>query len=159
MSVETAKKIRESLKAAGYGPKRVAVRNHSYSMGSSVNVTVKDATANLKEIEAIAHENENVRRCEYSGEILSGGNTFVFVAWSREAEQAMAEPFLAAAEAAFEKAGDTVHANVQGTGLTITKSHHDVTVWGESRERLTYCDGKDFSHLATAIAQVIKRAA
>jgi hypothetical protein len=103
MAASDAKTIREALKAAGYGQKRVGVRNSSYAGGSSVTVTVKDHKADFKQIDKIAHQVERVRYCEHSGEILSGGNMFVFVHWGKEAEAAFAAEHIDAVKATFEK--------------------------------------------------------
>jgi hypothetical protein len=41
MATDTAKNIRNAIKALGYGSRDVSVRNRSYSMGSTVDVTIK----------------------------------------------------------------------------------------------------------------------
>ena len=71
-----AKEIRNRLKAElGLNSRQVSVRS---SRGSAIHVTIKVPVAKSP-IEAIAKGAECVRRCEFSGDILSGGNTFVFV--------------------------------------------------------------------------------
>lgn len=78
MTVDASTRIRADLKAAGYGVREVSVRNDSYSMGSSVNVTVKRAEVPLCIVTEIAERQQDIRRDE-SGEILGGGNMFVHV--------------------------------------------------------------------------------
>ena len=85
---EAAAKIRQELKAAGYTSKQVSVK-----MGagySSINVRVKAFPINMDEIKAIASQQEHVRRDHYSGEILCGGNLFVFVEVDWETKKAAA---------------------------------------------------------------------
>lgn len=83
MTVEASKKIRALLAAAGYGKADVSVYNKSYSMGSTVYVTIKRAEVPLAKVEAIAAAGESIHRDE-SGEILGGGNTFVDTRYAHE---------------------------------------------------------------------------
>ena len=76
---ETAKTIRTALKAAGIGNRQVSVRAKSYSMGSSVNVEILDLSVNMALVKKIAMAHETCRRCEVTGDVLSGGNRFIFV--------------------------------------------------------------------------------
>ena len=79
---ERAKAIRAALKAKGWSSKKISVRTHSYSLGASIYVTIKDASIPLKTVEKIAKDQQEIRRCQYSGEILGGGNTYVTVSYS-----------------------------------------------------------------------------
>ena len=85
-----AKRIRTELKARGISTKQVSVRTHNYSMGSSLNIRIKDPKGLKSLVEKIANESERVSRCEVSGEILSGGNRFVFVDYASEAIETVA---------------------------------------------------------------------
>lgn len=89
MTVEASKKIRTLLAAAGYGKADVSVYNKSYSMGSTVYVTIKRAEVPLTKIEGIASAGESIDR-DASGEIMSGGNTFVDVRYAGGALDAAA---------------------------------------------------------------------
>jgi hypothetical protein len=75
-AAETAKKIRVALKAK-FPSVKFSVRSDSYSMGSSVRVAWTDGPT-AKQVEAIAQPHENVHRDDASGEILSGGNRYIF---------------------------------------------------------------------------------
>lgn len=68
--------IRKELKEHGYNNRRVGVRFSGYS---AIYVTIKELAIDKKEIENIAMKYESYSRDERTGEILSGGNTFVFV--------------------------------------------------------------------------------
>lgn len=78
-TTEHAKAIRTALKSQGITSRQVSVRSSLYSMGSSIDITIKDASIGLTTVEDIAKGHEHVRRCELSGEILNGGNRFISV--------------------------------------------------------------------------------
>jgi hypothetical protein len=101
MSKETAKEIRTALKAEGMNAKKVGVRNHSYSMGSTVHVEIKCPLVNVSKVREIAESFQKVSVCEYTQETLSGGNTFVMVEFSSAMDgyfQDLGALFLARAE-------------------------------------------------------------
>jgi len=83
---DRAKKIRKTLKREyGWNAKQVSVRISRYSMGQSINVTIKDQQVPGRIVKAVAQDQESIDRCPASGEILSGGNTFVFVDYDYDA--------------------------------------------------------------------------
>lgn len=83
MSAATAKTIRRAIKAElGFNARQVSVRASSFSMGSSVSITIKGPAARSR-IEAIAKGGERIRRCEVSGEILGGGNLYIDVQYGK----------------------------------------------------------------------------
>lgn len=67
--------IRQALKEHGYNNRKVGVRYDEYAIW----LTIKDLAIDIKEIEQLAKGYESYERDEFTGEILSGGNTFVFV--------------------------------------------------------------------------------
>lgn len=74
-----ADSVRAALKTAGFNARQVTVKAPSYQ---SIKVTVRDGAVSLSKVRAIALSFEVVRRCEASGEILGGGNTFVDVEYA-----------------------------------------------------------------------------
>ena len=79
-AVDRCKAIRAELKRRhGYTSRQVSVRKDSYSMGATIYVTIKDASIKLSDVEAVASAFGTVRRCEVTGEILGGGNTYLAV--------------------------------------------------------------------------------
>lgn len=88
---QRAKKVRGQLKAEFPGIK-FSVRVHNYSGGDSIRIEWTDGPKSA-DVKAIAQEFGSVRRCEASGEILGGGNSYVFVErrYSSEAYQAALE--------------------------------------------------------------------
>ena len=104
-TADHAREIRQAIKKAhGYTARQVSVRTSLYSMGSSIIVTIKDpaAAADFDSIEEIAESHAQISRCEITHEILSGGNMFVHMGYSRDCETAIAAPFRAAVDAAIE---------------------------------------------------------
>jgi len=76
MSATTAKTIRENLKTIGLNRTAVSVRSPHWG---SVDVEIKDRAVDFRKVNEIAMAEQRISRCEASGEILSGGNTFVHV--------------------------------------------------------------------------------
>ncbi|WP_436890275.1 hypothetical protein [Mammaliicoccus sciuri] len=75
-SQDIAKEIRTELKKElGYTNRQISVKNN----WSSIDVVIKDESVDREAVEKIAYPLEEVDRCEITGEILAGGNTFVFV--------------------------------------------------------------------------------
>ena len=160
MSAADGKIIREALKAAGYNRTRVGVTSESFSMGSSVTVTIKDPTVDFEEVERIANTRESIRRCEYSGEILSGGNTYIHVYTTKEVDEALAAPYVEACAAAYAQIEGNTLIPVEGT--TVLLGHdgapHNVSVWLDGFQGITWTDGEDFHSVALKVARVIKAA-
>lgn len=90
-STETTKRVtkadllRAVLKTAGYKSTQVSVKQSPCTYSTSLRVTIRTAAIKHSEIKALAERFESVRRDEYSGEILLGGNTYLEVAYSEEA--------------------------------------------------------------------------
>lgn len=77
---ESARLIRSELKTRyGWTSRQVSVKSDSYSLGSSIDITIKAPGIPVKVVEEVAKEQERIHRCEYSGEILGGGNRYVSV--------------------------------------------------------------------------------
>lgn len=74
--VEIAKQIRTVLKKE-FPATKFSVRSERYSMGSSINVSW-DGLPSAATVSAITDSFARIRKCEVTGEILNGGNTFVF---------------------------------------------------------------------------------
>lgn len=98
-----ADELRAKLKTAGYNARRVTVRHDHFSMGSSLDVTIRDPGADFAAIKKIASEFEHIDRCEITGEILSGGNRYLHITWSRSATTARRDHVRTAVMAAIDK--------------------------------------------------------
>ena len=90
-TVERAKEIRKELKIKFPGVK-FSVRTKKYSGGSSISISWVDFPT-VEAVEEITSKYESVRYDEYTGEVLCGGNTFVFTnnSWSDEMKECIKE--------------------------------------------------------------------
>lgn len=77
-TMNTANNLRAALKQAGFSARRVTVRERH----STLYVTIRDASVSLTQVKVIAERFESVSRDHATGEILSGGNTFVRVEYT-----------------------------------------------------------------------------
>ena len=92
-----AQAIRTELKAYnGWNAKAVGVRINRHSMGSSIQVTIHSPAVNRETVLEIAKGFQEVSRCAITGEILGGGNMYVFVDYSRKCLATMAARYEAA---------------------------------------------------------------
>lgn len=85
---EIAQAIRNELKENGYNSRKVGVKFQFAGYSAVIWVTIKDQSISKKEIENIALKYENVYRDEITGEILQGGNDYVFVDYSADIKYA-----------------------------------------------------------------------
>jgi len=92
LTKEKTAAIRQKLKKEyGYTGRQVSVRAENYSLGSSINVTIKDETVNYQAVKDAAEDHEKIRRCEITHEILGGGNTYVHVEYDHDLVRAKAD--------------------------------------------------------------------
>jgi len=94
---EKAKTIRGILKEKGI---KASVR---MSSGSAINIYIQDLAVDYEEVRAIARSFEKIDRCEYTHEILAGGNDFVFVNYDYEVLNAEAQKYNEAADQYMEE--------------------------------------------------------
>jgi len=94
------KEIRAELKLHGISNKQVSV-----TCKSSIRVKIKDLFASKKLVKEIAEKQKQVSYCSASGEILSGGNTFVFVDFCRDSLNDVKSEFEGRANVLIEKIG------------------------------------------------------
>lgn len=98
---ETAAQIRKDLKAIGISQRQVAVKARR---GSSIDVVIK-ALCDEAAVRRIARSYERVNRSESTGDILCGGNMFVFIKWDSQVLDTLAAPIAAMINAADIQAG------------------------------------------------------
>jgi hypothetical protein len=102
-ATEHAAQIRSTLKKShGWTSRQVSVRAEYFSLGSSIDVIVKDPAIPLPVVKAVAEQAESIRRCEISGEILGGGNRYVSVRYSHEAQATIGARYVEAVQRAIE---------------------------------------------------------
>ena len=76
-----AAEIRKKLKAIGYNSRMVSVRSSQFSGGDDITIRMKSVDVDEHKVREIAKGYEDIARDKYSGEILMGSNSFVFVEW------------------------------------------------------------------------------
>jgi len=121
-AAESTKIIRTELKKIGISNRRVSVRAENYSMGSSINIEIKDATIAMSTVKAIAEKQERIDRCEITGDILSGGNRYLHISYSTEASAERAAPYIDAVREAMEAIGTeptNALTSITGTGILL----------------------------------------
>jgi hypothetical protein len=93
-SLATADKaalIRAALKKQhGWTSRQVSVRSDVYSMGSTLRIKIKSADVSITAVRMIAGQFEKVARCEVTGDILSGGNTYLDVEYDHDVVEPIA---------------------------------------------------------------------
>jgi hypothetical protein len=116
--------LRAALKQAGFNTRRVSVRaDHS-----TLQVTIRDASISLTQIEAIAGPFESIRRCEATGEILQGGNRYVDIKY----DPALVKPLKVELAALLVAAPFDAYVSVPGgfRALKVTGPREEVRLAG-----------------------------
>lgn len=76
---ELSQAIRNDIKKIGYTSRQISVKVRDCGYSTSVHITIKDATINIHDIEAVALKYKSIDRDQRTYEILEGCNTYVFV--------------------------------------------------------------------------------
>ena len=126
-TTDHAAHIRQTLKAQhGWNSRQVSVRADYYSMGSSIHVTIKDASIPSSLVRAIAERAERIDRDGF-GEILSGCNRYVDVGYDGPALKALGSRWLGAIDAAYlelHTTGENSLIPIQGTPYLLGYDGH-----------------------------------
>ena len=116
----TAQRIRKALKAElGTNNRQVSVRADG---GLGATVTIKDLSLDWAKVHEIAHSFERIRRCEITGDILGGGNTFISVSYDWQILKAARDEYAPAIAPFVLKAQDspgTIYPVGQGFGVSV----------------------------------------
>lgn len=95
---ELGNKIRKALKEAGFASKDVSVRVKDCGYSTSVDLTIKNPLIRYTEVEEVAERFNSYERDEKTGEILEGGNTYIFLGYENGLLAEVAEPLLETAQ-------------------------------------------------------------
>lgn len=145
-TTDHAADIRQTLKARyGWTSRDVSVRAESYSMGSSIHVRIKNPAVAIEPVRAIAMQSEDISRDERTGEILSGGNRFVYVSYTADALTALAAPHVDAVRRAkqdLEHSSDHTLIPIDGTEFLLGKGHsgYGLAIWDRNTHRAEVMD-------------------
>lgn len=103
-TADHARELRQLLKKRyGWTGRQVSIRTDNYSLGSSIRVEIKDGSIPLPLVTELAEDHESIRRCEITGDILSGGNRYVSVNLSEAARDVKARRYLDAVQEACDQ--------------------------------------------------------
>ncbi len=147
-TTERAAIIRAELKAKKWTARDISVRASSFSMGSSITVTIKNADIPIAAVKEIADKHESISRCQLTGDILSGGNRYLHVGYSTEAREVFAARLLPSVQAAAEelaKASDNVLMPVTGSDFKLGKGRHGhgFSLWRYSGHEAEVYDARE----------------
>lgn len=81
--LEGTNEVADFLKTKGYNRTKVSVKHSYYGYDDGYKVTVKDVSIPLEKIKELVLKFRSVDYDERSGEILSGGNTYVDVEYDK----------------------------------------------------------------------------
>lgn len=95
---ELSRKIRNELKASGYTSKDVSIRVKDCGYSTSVWATIKNPTISKSKITSMLKKYDEYERDHATGEILEGGNTYVFVDYEYGVFDEVIKPYLETAE-------------------------------------------------------------
>lgn len=161
-TTDRAAQIRAALKAKGWTSRDVSVRAEYYSMGSSIHVVIKNPDVPLAPVEAEANAHEKIDRDQW-GDILSGGNRYVHVNYSSEANAALARRHMdamTAAAAVLDSYGQDSNAlvDIGATGFRLGRGHNGwgYSLWGDGGHIQT---ANEAAHLAALLAIKLQAAA
>lgn len=133
--------VRQTLKDNGYNTTDFSIRTRDCGYSTSCNITIKNLKIRREEIEGLVAKFESIDRDYASGEILEGGNTYIFVEYDytlwQEFEKQFYDRFLAEFEhnRAINEANGTpnnlftlVDDNKKHIHITYA-THHDSTIF------------------------------
>ena len=130
-AADDAATIRSTLKREhGWTSRQVSVRAENFSLGSAVNVIVRDPAIPLPVVKAVAEDFERIRRCEVTGEILGGGNRYVSVKYSDEAQQIIGRRYADAVQRAVNQIEGASLIPVDGTDFLVGEPSNGVGAGG-----------------------------
>lgn len=116
------KQLRSELKSElGYNARQVSIR----ARDCSVYFTIRDAEVSYAKVEQFASRAESISRCHVSGEILSGGNTFVNIAVTDEVKATWSAHLVGPIKAAYALL--QLEKNPESTGVPV---NDDLMIWG-----------------------------
>ena len=138
-TTDHAAELRAYLKREhGWTSRQVSVRGKYFSLGSSIEIEIKDPAVSFAVVKRAASEHERIHRCEVTGEILGGGNRYVSVRHSSTCQEIMGRRWVAALGAALAKLpaeGSSTLEPIEGTDYLVGRENvHTARLWGQCAE-------------------------
>ena len=140
---EKAAEVRKQLKEIGITSKQVSVKSGYCGYDDNLNITIKDLSVNEQTVKDIAEQFEEYERDERSGEILEGGNTYIFIDYDYDARRAAASEMMEQAQKIAEaKESGTVAKSGSLEVIYIPETHRiKIVKYSEVTDELgTYTD-------------------
>ena len=135
-TTEHAAAIRNTLKREhGWTGRQVSIRAEHFSMGSAIDIVVKDPVIPLPVVNAVAEHAECISRDERTGEILGGGNRYVSVKYSHEALVVIGRRYADAIQRAANmvEIGSTSLQRIDGPPFFLGRPHaFRLTLWEDT---------------------------
>lgn len=159
-SKEKAKAIRTALKEAGITSKQVSVKHRYCGYSSSYHITIKDGNVSELQIKDICKRFESVDYDERTGEILEGGNDYIFVDRDHQMPVDGSEYLDAVKNALARLEREGQGEKIEGTRWTIFKER--CFFWGhcQALEKLNWDLARfhcpEWDGVAESIASIIK---
>lgn len=134
---DKAKKIRAALKKIGLSSRQVSVRCESAGYSDAINITINDIGVDIADVNKIAAPFDAIDRDQRTGEILAGGNTYIFTQYA--------------------------YTVLEGAKKAVLPLSQRIFAGKEKLDNLTICDGVAFAkkryagqvHSADDVADVI----
>lgn len=74
-----SKEIKKYLRENGIDTKNISVKGSNCGYSENFNITIKDINIDIEKVRDLVKTFESYERDERTGEILEGGNTYIFV--------------------------------------------------------------------------------
>ena len=100
--------IRATLKKEGYAPRDFSVRVRDCGYSTSAHVTIKNPEIRCANVENLLFKFGSIDRDERTGEILEGGNCYLFVDYADGIFDAPAQEMAATAEGILRETGECI---------------------------------------------------
>lgn len=154
-TTEHAATIRATLKQRhGWSSRQVSVRADSFSLGSAIRVEIKDSAIPICTVQAVANPSERIHRDGF-GEILGGGNRYVTICYSSEAQAIITRRYADQVQRAVNAVtpGDNALEPVEGTEFFIGRpTEYRISLWIDSRY---LSEGNTVEHIAYLIGRAM----
>lgn len=103
-AVDFATEIRQELKKRGINSRMVSVKSGYCGYSDYINVTIKTAEVDIREVEKIVKKYQSIDRDERTGDILEGGNTYTRTKYSEDAYNEVIKPLMKHADDLMQEA-------------------------------------------------------
>lgn len=152
---ELGNAIRKELKTSGYKTRDFSVRVRDSLYDTAVNIKIKNPEINRKEIEKILNKFKAIDYDERSGEILAGGNTYIFIDYESGIFEIPAQEWAATARGILESKDETTKIF---DGLYLINWKHSGNLEIQQQDGREHCTLKvcDFSSLCVFLYKFAK---